>query len=181
MQPLGKVPEFDEYIRRWPVKIDGKALKAVVETYFPKQRSECVVFGRRCVVPRDEVMFTEKPDHETYTYSNHEVSLILKRYDNKQTRLRAKSWINQSISYKCYGRDGVGWHRDDEPTVDQTFPIVSFSFGDTRDFIVRRDTDGLTFGRGRGGDDAWNPRKIYAFGANRTAFTFRVYKKEKNV
>jgi alkylated DNA repair dioxygenase AlkB len=43
--------------------------------------------------------------------------------------------------YYRNGRDGVGWHQDNEPTIDQRFPIVSMSFGDTRDFDVERVSD----------------------------------------
>ena len=35
------------------------------------------------------------------------------------------------------GRDAMGWHRDNEPEIDQTL-IASVSFGATRDFLIRR-------------------------------------------
>lgn len=35
------------------------------------------------------------------------------------------------------GEDAMGWHRDNEPEIDQTL-IASVSFGAARDFLVRR-------------------------------------------
>ena len=37
-----------------------------------------------------------------------------------------------------HGTDKVGWHQDNEPTIDQTKPIASVSFGGSRDFDVCR-------------------------------------------
>ncbi|MGF1564061.1 MAG: alpha-ketoglutarate-dependent dioxygenase AlkB [Flavobacteriales bacterium] len=35
------------------------------------------------------------------------------------------------------GKDAMGWHRDNEPEIDQAL-IASVSFGATRDFLIRR-------------------------------------------
>lgn len=147
-------PAFDTYLRRWPTPVDGTNLKKVVESYFPAQRSACVVFGKPCTVPRDEVMFTDHPERESYVYSHHQVPLKAFTPELDELRQHANAIASELMGrpvhfaqvllngYSRNRRDRVGWHKDDEATVDQTYPIVSFSFGDTRDFVVKREADG---------------------------------------
>ena len=40
------------------------------------------------------------------------------------------------------GEDRMGWHADDEPEIDTSFPIASLSFGATRDLQFRHRTTG---------------------------------------
>lgn len=144
---------FDDYVRRWPTRVDGSAFQAVAESYFPAVRSTCRVFGQLGTVPRDEVMFTDEPTCQTYRYSNHDVPLLaftppveaLRRTANEIAAHFAGRPVHfQQVllnGYRRNGQDRVGWHKDDERTIDPAYPIVSFSFGDTRDFVVQRDTD----------------------------------------
>ena len=60
---------FAHHFVHLPRHIDGTKFKAVVEGYFNKERPTCIVYGRRCTVPRDEIMFTDHPAKETYHYS----------------------------------------------------------------------------------------------------------------
>jgi alkylated DNA repair dioxygenase AlkB len=43
------------------------------------------------------------------------------------------------------GRDGMGWHSDDEPELGPEPLIASLSLGATRRFLIRRRTDGARF------------------------------------
>ena len=45
------------------------------------------------------------------------------------------------VNYYAGGEDNIGWHADDEPCIDQSYPIVSVSFGATRDFKIRNKAD----------------------------------------
>jgi alkylated DNA repair dioxygenase AlkB len=45
------------------------------------------------------------------------------------------------VNYYAGGEDNIGWHADDEPCIDQSYPIVSVSFGATRDFKIRKKAD----------------------------------------
>lgn len=130
---------FDAWIEYYPKRIKCTNVELGIE--FPAKRSECMVYGKTYRVPRDQVVvfFDEKFD---YTYSNHRVPSVeptpdvLKIRDEIE-RLTGTKYNFVLINRYIDGADGVGWHADDEPTIDQEKPIVSVSLGCLRDFDVR--------------------------------------------
>jgi alkylated DNA repair dioxygenase AlkB len=62
----------------------------------------------------------------------------------KEVETMFMALYDQPISYNFVlinryldGKDSVGWHADNEESIDQTMPICSVSFGSARDFDVR--------------------------------------------
>lgn len=99
------------------------------------------------VIPRDEAaVFFGDSEAKTYRYGNHTMPRldVVPLMEELRALARAQPGagamdllvINQYQS----GMDAVSWHADDEPVIDQTCPIVSFSFnepGGARTFRVR--------------------------------------------
>ncbi len=99
------------------------------------------------LIPRDEAaVFFGAHASKSYRYGNHTMPLLEAAPLMEELRALARAQpgagamdllvINQYQS----GMDAVSWHADDEPIIDQTCPIVSFSFnepGGARTFRVR--------------------------------------------
>ena len=119
----------------------------MVHSLFPPQRSKCVVFGREYQVPRDQfVVFFDTQDTFDYTYSNHSVPVRatfpeLEAIRNKTEALTGTKYNFVLVNRYRDGTDGVGWHADDDPLVDQTQPIASVSVGGSRKFDLRMTHD----------------------------------------
>lgn len=121
------------------------------DDFFPKDRNKLKpMFGKTPKVPRDEVVVG--PDQVDYVYSGHHVQFAVECPAMKELREWAQHQVkaifgygdNQDIHFDfalCNryldGKDAVGWHADDEKTIDQRFPIVSISLGATRRFRVK--------------------------------------------
>lgn len=137
---------FTTYVRYFPNAITTSSIQpftSVVYSFFPPQRSKCVVFGRAYDVPRDQfVVFFDTQDTFDYSYSNHSVPVRatfpeLERIRGEVEVLTGAKYNFVLINRYRDGKDGVGWHADDEPLVDQTQPIASVSVGGTRKFDLR--------------------------------------------
>lgn len=142
--------EFDAYVQYFPKQIPRDAIKRFTEvanTKFPAQRSKCKVFGHVYDVPRDQfVVFFDGTMPIDYTYSGHSVPIVAEFPELLQIRheVEAKTLTKYNFvlinRYKD-GKDGVGWHADDEPTINQSFPIASVSIGGSRHFDLRMTRD----------------------------------------
>jgi len=94
-------------------------------------------------VPRDQfVVFFDAQDKFDYVYSNHSVPVRttfpeLEEIRNKTEALTGTKYNFVLINRYRDGKDGVGWHADNEPLVDQSHPIASVSVGGSRKFDVR--------------------------------------------
>lgn len=108
------------------------------------EQDQLFMFGRTVVTQR-KVAWVADGDH-SYTYSGAtkipqiwtpELLLI-----KKQAEALA-NWTFNSCLLNLYhnGSEGMGWHSDDEPELDQNAPIVSISFGGVRKFGFRNKLD----------------------------------------
>ena len=115
------------------------------EITFPKQREKCKIFGKIYDTPRDQALFHFCKNPVTYKYSG--ISIESKPATESLWVIR--NWIFENIGTAngkydivlvnryLSGKDKVGWHADDEKTIDQSFPIISVSFGGSRKFQIR--------------------------------------------
>jgi alkylated DNA repair dioxygenase AlkB len=108
------------------------------------EHDQLLMFGRRVTTQR-KVAWVADGDH-SYTYSGAtkipqiwtpELLLI-----KKQAEALA-NWKFNSCLLNLYhnGSEGMGWHSDDEPELDQDAPLVSISFGGVRKFGFRNKLD----------------------------------------
>lgn len=141
-RPLTDLPDDLPYFPSALTPEQVAPLMAEIEGYFPPTRSICTVYGKQHTVPRDQVGLGTGQ----YTYSGHSVEckpwtgpiLTLKTavealwYEHRGTRVDFNFLLINGYNVT----DRVGWHQDNEPSIDQQRPICSVSLGATRDFDV---------------------------------------------
>lgn len=108
------------------------------------EQDQLLMFGRKVVTQR-KVAWVADGDH-SYTYSGATKSPQMWTPDllliKKKAELLA-NWKFNSCLLNLYhnGNEGMGWHSDDEPELDQDAPIVSISLGGVRKFGFRNKLD----------------------------------------
>jgi alkylated DNA repair dioxygenase AlkB len=101
---------------------------------------EVVIFGQRRAVPR-RVAWHGDPGAR-YTYSGVAHEPLAWTAELREVLARVESLAGQrfnSVLLNLYrdGRDGMGWHADDEPELGREPVIASVSLGATRRFRLR--------------------------------------------
>lgn len=122
-----------------------KQLRAELDEMFKDwsvPRSERRFCGRIVKVPRDQVVLSED-GKKTYFYGSGDLPRAV--WPPEMQRLAATLSAEYDVDYNMIlvnryvnGQDGVGWHADDEKSIDQTAPIVSVSIGAPRCFRIRK-------------------------------------------
>ena len=161
-QPQPLPVEYFKLLREALSVPQRRALLAELQQVLPANvasRSRVKVFGREGVVPRDQVLLSQGAP-VVYRYSGGtvpwrpltpEVAAVLAWVNAQWTAPGERPFdvvlvngYNGDVpgATAATRRDGVGWHADDELSIDPTRPIVSVSLqataGETRDFDVRR-------------------------------------------
>lgn len=116
------------------------ALFAELRETLPWHQEELMIFGRERPVPR-LVSWHGDPDAR-YAYSGvrHEPAPwtpALTRVREHVQQLAGSRFNSVLANLYRDGRDGMGWHSDDEPELGQNPVIASVSFGATRRFRLR--------------------------------------------
>jgi alkylated DNA repair dioxygenase AlkB len=137
------VPIPDGDLHYWPHAFatdEARALRDALSRSIDWSQEEIVMFGQRRRVPR-LVAWHGDPD-ASYTYSGTahepqpwtpELSIIRARVE----QLCGRSFNSVLLNRYRDGRDGMGWHADDEPELGRNPVIASVSFGATRRFRLR--------------------------------------------
>lgn len=140
---------WDHHFQYIPKAIQSETGKQMLETmdqHMPTERSHFMMFNKQCTVPRDQLLidleFPDKP--RLYHYSRHAVPTLtfippVIQSVTDELLVLFPHFHPSVVLINRYknGNDSVGWHADDEAVIDQTQPIISVSFGATRDFFVR--------------------------------------------
>lgn len=144
---------FAKYVSYFPGVIDGaRPFADKMNTLFPASRSKSTFFGKVHEIPRDQVVVFF--DHEeasdakgtssplTYSYSKHDVPVVANFDELERIRQQVQALTGVVYNFVLInrykdGKDGVGWHADDERQIDQEKPIASVSFGGSRKFDLR--------------------------------------------
>jgi alpha-ketoglutarate-dependent dioxygenase alkB family protein 2 len=136
--------EIKEEFKYYPKFISNKSSTDFIksaETLFPKERSICTVYGKKHEIPRDQVAMGKG-----YVYSGSKVKIVpmtkevskIKKELEQLPEFSKFKLIFDTILINGYnGSDKVGWHSDNEKLLNKNKPIISVSFGTTRDFDVR--------------------------------------------
>ena len=102
-------------------------------------QDDICIAGRRVAIPRLQAWYGDNDAH--YRYSG----LSLQPLAWTPALLKIKQTVEQltaatfnSVLLNLYrdGRDGMGWHSDDEPELGQEPIIASLSIGAERDFVL---------------------------------------------
>jgi alkylated DNA repair dioxygenase AlkB len=147
--PLNESPAFvewpvdDGHLALWPrAYAPGTAdrLYTALRDETTWQSEEVVIFGQRRCVPRLVAWYGDPGVRYTYSGATHEPAPWTPVLLAIRARVLELCGIDfNSVLLNLYrdGRDGMGWHADDEPELGRDPVIVSVSFGDVRRFKLR--------------------------------------------
>lgn len=184
-------PECVSHTPGWLAPAEADELFAVLTTGIPWEQKTIRMYGREVAVPRLTAWF----GGSAYTYSGttNAPRAWLPELEALRTRLadETEAQFNSCLAnvYRD-GRDGVGWHSDDEPELGAQPTIASISLGDTRDFQLRhqtrREVSTIALGHGdllvmRGESQAAYRHSVpkRASAGTRINLTFRYYAERK--
>jgi alkylated DNA repair dioxygenase AlkB len=135
------LPDAD--VRLWrpafqPAEADE--LLALLRSRIDWQQEDIVIFGERRRVPRLVAWHGDPGTAYTYSRTAHEPlpwTPELQRIRHRVEKLTAHRFNSVLLNLYRDGRDGMGWHADDEPELGREPVIASVSLGATRRFKLR--------------------------------------------
>jgi alkylated DNA repair dioxygenase AlkB len=138
-----EVPLTDGQLWFWPSAFDAATADrflAALRSGIAWQQEEILIFGERRRVPR--LVAWHGDTDATYVYSGTRHDPRPWTADLQAIRVRVESLTGHSFNAVLLnryrdGRDGMGWHADDEPELGPDPVIASVSFGATRRFRLR--------------------------------------------
>jgi alkylated DNA repair dioxygenase AlkB len=104
------------------------------------EQEEIIIFGRRQRVPRLVAWHGDPGTAYVYSGTVHEPRAwtpLLEAIRTRVETLTANAFNSVLLNRYRDGRDGMGWHADDEPELGRNPAIASVSFGDSRRFHLR--------------------------------------------
>jgi len=133
----------DGEARLWPAAFDrAEAQRAFddLRLAIAWHQEEILIFGERRPVPRLVAWHGDPGARYTYSGTVHEPlpwTPVLERIRDRVHRLTGAHFNSVLLNLYRDGRDGMGWHSDDEPELGPDPVIASVSLGDSRRFCLR--------------------------------------------
>lgn len=133
----------DGELRLWPRAFapdDAAQLFEALRTGIRWQQEEIVIFGERRRVPRLVAWHGDPGASYRYSGTDHAPAPwtpTLERIRAEVMRLCGARFNAVLLNLYRDGRDGMGWHADDEPELGRNPLIASVSLGSTRRFCLR--------------------------------------------
>jgi alkylated DNA repair dioxygenase AlkB len=127
----------------WPAAFtdaEARGLFAELRSTIGWRQEQVLVFGRRHPVPRLVAWHGDPGAHYTYSGASHAPLPWTPALARIRARVQALvSHEFNAVLLNLYrdGRDGMGWHADDEPELGLDPVIASVSLGATRRFCLR--------------------------------------------
>lgn len=124
--------------------INQSQLANIEFTHIEWKQDKIKLFGKTMPLPRLTAWYGDP--NRSYTYSgitSHPIPWNRELLVIKQQIEQATSTAFNSVLMNWYrdGNDSMGWHADNEPSLGKNPIIASVSLGETRDFILRRNSD----------------------------------------
>jgi alkylated DNA repair dioxygenase AlkB len=135
------LPDAD--VRLWPRAFapdEADELLAVLLTGISWQQEDIVMFGELRRVPRLVAWYGDPGTAYTYSGTAHEPlpwTAALQSIRDRVQDLTGHSFNSVLLNRYRDGRDGMGWHADDERELGRDPVIASVSLGATRRFKLR--------------------------------------------
>lgn len=135
------LPDAD--VRLWRQAFQPAAadeMLAVLRSRIDWQQEDIVIFGERRRVPRLVAWHGDPGTAYTYSGTAHEPlpwTPELQRVRHRAEELTGHRYNSVLLNLYRDGRDGMGWHADDEPELGERPAIASVSLGATRRFRLR--------------------------------------------
>jgi len=123
----------------WPAEEADRLFRELL-TSIGWQQEEILIFGQRRPVPRLVAWYGDPDTAYTYSGTPHEPlpwTSTLHAIKSRVEALTCHSFNSVLLNRYRNGRDGMGWHADDERELGQDPPIASVSFGESRRFLLR--------------------------------------------
>lgn len=125
-------------------QLSAEDLAQVKFTYINWQRDDIKMFGKTIALPRLTAWYGDAG--KSYTYSGitsqpqvwNAGLLYIKKQIEQVTGCAFNSVL---LNWYRNGEDHMGWHADDEPELGVNPLIASVNFGETRDFVLRRNDE----------------------------------------
>jgi alkylated DNA repair dioxygenase AlkB len=133
----------DGEARYWPEgfeRADATALFDALRAGIAWREEEILMFGRRVPVPRRVAWHGDPGARYIYSGTVHEPlpwTPELATIRERVIRLTGAPYNAVLLNLYRDGRDGMGWHADDEPELGPDPVIASVSLGATRRFCLR--------------------------------------------
>lgn len=137
------MPLPDAELRLWPQAFGPGECLALFREFgetIDWQEERILMFGRRVPVPRLVAWYGDPGARYTYSGTGHDPqpwTPALRRVRERVTALTGLEFNSVLLNRYRSGRDGMGWHADDEPELGPEPAIASVSFGATRRFCLR--------------------------------------------
>lgn len=137
------IPLPDGDLRLWPAAFgstEASRLLAELRQGLAWQQEEVVIFGERRRVPRLVAWHGDPAARYTYSGTLHVPRPWTPELERVRERVHALTGVPFNAALlNLYrdGRDGMGWHSDDEPELGPEPVIASVSLGATRRFCLR--------------------------------------------
>lgn len=136
-----QIPDAEiEFEESFLVDRDAEAWRADLVANVSWERQTLRIFGRAVPVPRLSAWYGDPG--ATYAYSGIRLEPLPWLPALSEIRRRLEGAVGcgfNSVLLNLYrdGRDGMGWHSDDEPELGREPTIASLSLGATRRFLLR--------------------------------------------
>jgi alkylated DNA repair dioxygenase AlkB len=104
------------------------------------QHDEVVLFGKRYITARKVAWYGDQPFEYRYSGNSHNAKPWtdgLQQIKDKIERATGHQFNSCLLNLYHEGNEGMGWHSDDEKTLEPTAAIGSVSFGAVRNFAFR--------------------------------------------
>jgi alkylated DNA repair dioxygenase AlkB len=134
---------FQGEARLWPAAFaasEADALYAELRHAVDWRQESVLIFGQRRLVPRLVAWHGDPGARYTYSGTDHEPEPWLPALERIRDRAAALTGAEfNAVLLNLYrdGRDGMGWHADDEPELGRNPVIASVSLGAARRFCLR--------------------------------------------
>jgi alkylated DNA repair dioxygenase AlkB len=134
---------FEGEATLWPVAFEATEAGELFDQLRREidwQQEEILLFGRRLPVPRRVAWHGDTGASYTYSGTRHDPlpwTPVLERVRSRVTGLTGAHFNAVLLNLYRDGRDGMGWHADDEPELGRDPVIASVSLGATRRFCLR--------------------------------------------
>jgi alkylated DNA repair dioxygenase AlkB len=134
---------FEGEARLWPQAFDpGEATRFFDELRREVrwQQEEILIFGQRRRVPRLVAWYGDLGASYVYSGTDHQPepwTPVLEQIRQRASALTGATFNAVLLNLYRDGRDGMGWHADDEPELGRNPLIASVSLGAARRFCLR--------------------------------------------
>lgn len=141
--PSRRIDLPDADVRYWPQALDAEradGLFSRLRAGVDWQQEHVVIFGTPRLVPRLVAWHGDADAQYTYSGTAHEPRAWteeLRELREVAEALTGHRYNSVLLNLYRDGRDGMGWHADDEPELGREPAIASFSLGATRRFRLR--------------------------------------------